>query len=79
MALADELEEILSEARMRDVRRHQVKPASGAQVDRAFKETMHGLGALASKLSSAGHRDLARQVDDMAGQVRGIQKRVGPM
>ena len=75
MGLADDL----SEARMRDIRRHKAKPASGAQVAKAFKTSMREMGGLSAKLSSAGMGDLAREVDELASRLRRVQKQAEVM
>lgn len=70
------LSDALGEARMRDVRRHQKKPPSGSQVRKLFKNAMQAMGSLSSGLGSMGAQDLARQVDELAGRIRGISNRV---
>lgn len=77
MSLADEIEDLLGEARMRDVRRHQAKVPSDAQIARAFKDASKELGSLSGKLSMAGHKDLASRVDDLAGQILNVKKHAG--
>jgi hypothetical protein len=66
----------LFEARMRDVRQYQQREASGAQMSRKFKETFQALGDLSGALMLA-RPDLARQIDQIQGMVRGVQKEVG--
>lgn len=65
----------LFEARMRDVRQFQKREASGAQVSRKFKETFQALGSLSGALALS-RPDLARQIDNIEGMVRGVQKEV---
>jgi len=64
----------LLEARMRDVRRHQKKEASGAVLGRKFKEAFQALGNLSGALMISGNQELAHEVDDVTGHLRKIQK-----
>lgn len=75
MSLAEDIERILGEARMRDVRKHQVKAPSGAQIDKSFKEALQAVSVLGGKLQGAGMRDLGREVSDYVGRIIAIQKR----
>jgi len=75
MSLSGELRSVL-EARMRDVRHHQAKVPSGAQIRKLFKDAAQTLGALSNSLGSMGSGDLARQVDDLAGRLIGVEKNV---
>jgi len=68
----------LFEARMRDVRKFQKREASGAQMSRKFKETFQALGGLSGALILS-HPDLARQIDQIEGMVRGVQKEAGAL
>ena len=67
----------LLEARMKDVRRHQKKAASGAVLGRKFKEAFQALGDLSGALMLSKKQDLAREVDDVSGHLRKIQKEMG--
>lgn len=66
----------LFEARMRDIRHHQKKAASGAVIGRKFKEAYQALGALSGALMTSKRQDLAREVDDIEGMIRRVQKEV---
>jgi len=66
----------LFEARMRDVRRHQKKEASGAVLKRKFKEAYQALGSLSGDLMTSKRQDAAREVDEIEGMLRRVQKEV---
>lgn len=66
----------LFEARMKDIRRHQKKEASGAVLKRKFKEAYQALGSLSGDLMTSKRQDLAREVDEIEGMLRRIQKGV---
>lgn len=66
----------LFEARMKDIRRYQKKEASGAVIGRKFKEAYQALGELSGALMTSKRQDLAREVDDIEGMIRRVQKAV---
>jgi len=65
----------LAEKRFKDVRQHQKKAASGAQVSKKFKMAQQALGDLESALRPMSP-DLAREIDHITGLVRGVEKRL---
>lgn len=67
----------LFEARMKDIRRHQKKEASGAVLKRKFKEAFQALGELSGALMTSKHQGLAGEVDDVSGHLRRVQKEMG--
>lgn len=66
--------QLAQEARMADVRRHRVATPSDAQLRKGFKVAGQSLGALAAKLAMADKDAASRQVGDLSGRLRGIQK-----
>jgi len=78
MSLASELQEALGEARMKDIRRHEKRASSGAQLTRRFKEVQQAIGGLAASLS-VSHPALAKEVDGIEGVIRSIAKEAGAL
>lgn len=65
----------ITEKRFKDVRQHGGKAPSGAQVSKKFKMAQQALGDLESALRTSSPA-LAREVEHIAGLVRGVEKRI---
>lgn len=60
----------------RSKQRYGQKQPSGAQLSKKFKIVGQALGDLESALNLAGHSSQARDIEHVAGMVRGVESRL---